>query len=256
MSSLDELIARAVQHGEEEVNFDVGERFPMKEWHDAERRIGRWLPVTWLRFVEEFGAGSIDVERPKVGGGELDLGGPDRFQSGDWVGARSRGFDLEVCAPQSVEPLDDCFSDGRDGWQVWCRVGQSLCGDALVVRSDASWKQRPEDAEFAWYNHELGDLTYRWPGLVELLGHLLDWHAHGRKQVVGQRRIDAYRKLELLKRRELAATLTPKPATPNQHGWVKCPHCGIRFMLSDGRSWDGQLHVDSRCMKRIEIMPR
>ena len=42
----------------------------------------------------------------------------------------------------------------------------------------------------------------------------------------------------------------PLPAGPNKHGWVKCPGCGTRFMLTDKSAWTGWRCA---CGQRIAI---
>ena len=40
-------------------------------------------------------------------------------------------------------------------------------------------------------------------------------------------------------------------STPNEFGWVKCPGCNKKFMLTDGNMWDGQRHYG--CGQRIQL---
>jgi hypothetical protein len=245
MRTLDELIATTVRLGVEEINFDQGERFPAAEWEAAERRMGRWIPESWARFVSEFGAGVIHVRR---GSPTSEKPGP-YLVSGD-IGSVQRDFEIQIAPPAYVEPIDDCFPEGGRDWKNWCRVGGSLTGDDLLLRSERRWKSRPADAELAWLNHEGGGITYRWPGLAELLHHLLEWHASGPGQFLGERA-----RAEARAREPQPASLHPsKPARPNRHGWIQCPHCGIRFVLSDARAWNGRMHL--RCRGSIEVLAR
>ena len=43
----------------------------------------------------------------------------------------------------------------------------------------------------------------------------------------------------------------PVSATPNEHGWVKCPNCGTSFMPTDRNAWTGQRHI--KCGQKISI---
>ncbi|WP_035613604.1 hypothetical protein [Haloferula sp. BvORR071] len=41
-------------------------------------------------------------------------------------------------------------------------------------------------------------------------------------------------------------------AVANEHGWVKCPHCGCRFSICHDSSWDGRMHKS--CHTRLSII--
>lgn len=43
----------------------------------------------------------------------------------------------------------------------------------------------------------------------------------------------------------------PMGATPNPNGWIKCPHCGVRFKPTDRHAWTGLRHVN--CGQKIRI---
>ena len=43
----------------------------------------------------------------------------------------------------------------------------------------------------------------------------------------------------------------PMGATPNEHGWIKCPNCGTSFMHTDRNAWTGQRHM--KCGQKITI---
>lgn len=42
-------------------------------------------------------------------------------------------------------------------------------------------------------------------------------------------------------------------ATADGGGWVRCPRCGWRFTVRDGRAWTGRRHL--RCGQRINVEP-
>lgn len=41
-------------------------------------------------------------------------------------------------------------------------------------------------------------------------------------------------------------------ATPSENGWVRCPGCSRRFLLTDGYAWTGLRH--RRCGQKIRIV--
>ena len=41
-------------------------------------------------------------------------------------------------------------------------------------------------------------------------------------------------------------------AQPNEHGYVKCPHCGMKFSVRHDMSWDGTKHKS--CRTRIKLV--
>ena len=40
-------------------------------------------------------------------------------------------------------------------------------------------------------------------------------------------------------------------ATPNAHGWIKCPNCGTSFMNTDCHAWTGLRH--KKCGQKIAM---
>jgi len=40
-------------------------------------------------------------------------------------------------------------------------------------------------------------------------------------------------------------------APVNQHGFVRCPHCGVRFPTDSSQFWDGDMHVPCRTRLRL-----
>jgi hypothetical protein len=45
----------------------------------------------------------------------------------------------------------------------------------------------------------------------------------------------------------------PIDAVPNRHGWLKCPKCGWRFLLTDPNAWTGKRHL--KCGQKINPKP-
>ncbi len=241
------MISKVVALGREEVNFDLGNPEPAEAWVAAERRLGRPIARSWRRFVGEFGAGRIWV-RSGAHPQRDDRAPPARnaFQVGDACGNQTE-FDITVHDALLTGPFRYGFRLGGDEEKNWCWVGSDFSGDCLLLRAETAWGDAPVDAELAWYNHELAELTYRWPGLAEFLGQMVEWHQGGRPELMGERRRSADR-LE-----RIVPDVPVLSAMANAAGWVRCPHCGWRFLIDDGREWEGGVH--HRCGQRLDVSP-
>jgi hypothetical protein len=110
--------------------------------------------------------------------------------------------------------------------------GWSLYFAPEIVQAVVDFAARlPDDAE-----------TYK---AYQKLGRLLtDLKAQEPSQLVFQDVVEAgsggFRKSEL-----------PAMTGHVSSGWVACPYCGMRFLLSDPRRWDGERHTT--CGQRIII---
>lgn len=47
-------------------------------------------------------------------------------------------------------------------------------------------------------------------------------------------------------------SISPADATPNAHGWVQCPGCGTRFMITDSGVFSEGIHLN--CGQRINVV--
>ncbi|WP_035613607.1 hypothetical protein [Haloferula sp. BvORR071] len=67
-----------------------------------------------------------------------------------------------------------------------------------------------------------------------------------------KRMLQEYEKIDAMER--LTEEGVVMDAVVNEHGWVKCPHCGRRFSIHHDMSWGGERHLS--CGVRLRIIPR
>lgn len=52
--------------------------------------------------------------------------------------------------------------------------------------------------------------------------------------------------------RNVDESIVPTNTTPNAHGWVRCPGCGIRFLIADSKVFRNGIHLN--CGQKITVV--
>lgn len=172
------MLARVLALGHERCNFQVGEAWTSADVERVEARIGRRLPRSWAKFFMAYGNGSFFV----YGLGYYSNDAPQsesalrHFVPDDDGWGREDNFDVEFSTPDWYDMDGHQRHLCDDDEEHWLEIGSKLNGDSLILRTGEPGVDAPEEAEIAWYDHETGRRSYRWPSFASFWEHMLVLH--------------------------------------------------------------------------------